>query len=110
MWMETEYGNSRLMDDLMEGKLMGRFFKTWKTVLLTSETELFFRAKNLLYEQGIPYKSKTSCGQQRAVMNRWAGTGIALGRTDFEKNFYHILVSEENERRARAVLANIKRP
>ena len=110
MWMETEYGNSRLMDDFMEGKLMGRFFKTWKTVLLTSETELFFRAKNLLYEQGIPYKSKTSCGQQRAVMNRWAGTGIALGRTDFEKNFYHILVSEENERRARAVLANIKRP
>lgn len=89
---------------------MGRFFKTWKTVLLTSETELFFRAKNLLYEQGIPYKSKTSCGQQRAVMNRWAGTGIALGRTDFEKNFYHILVSEENERRARAVLANIIRP
>lgn len=54
MWMETEYGNSRLMDDFMEGKLMGRFFKTWKTVLLTSETELFFRAKNLLYEQGIP--------------------------------------------------------
>lgn len=110
MWMETEYGNSRLMDDFMEGKLMGRFFKTWKTVLLTSETELFFRAKNLLYEQGIPYKSKTSCSQQRAVMNRWAGTGIALGRTDFEKNFYHILVSEENERRARAVLANIKLP
>lgn len=89
---------------------MRRFFKTWKTVLLTTEMELFFRAQNLLCEQGIPYKSKTSGGQQRAVMNRWAGAGAALGRTAFEKNIYHILVAEENEGRARTVLANIKRP
>lgn len=58
MWMETEYGNSRLMDDFMEGKLMGRFFKTWKTVLLTSETELFFRAKIFFMNRGSHIKAK----------------------------------------------------
>lgn len=87
---------------------MRRFFKTWKTVLLTTDMELFFRVKNVLYEQGIPYKSRSSGGQQRAVMNRWAGTGATLGRTTFENNLYHVLVTEENEGRARAALENMR--
>lgn len=95
---------------LRKEKRMGRFFKTWKTLLLTTEIELFFRAKNLLYEQGIPFKSKTSGSQQRSVMNRWAGAGAALGRTNFEQNVYYIFVTEENEGKAKMALANLQQP
>lgn len=81
------------------------FFKKWNILYYTTEMDQFFRIKNLLYEQGVPFKEETINNQQR---NLFYITGRPYGRTGYVKNMYRILVLEQDEGRARKALSGAR--
>lgn len=82
-------------------------FKKWRIVFYTTEMEHFFRAKNLLVDEGIAFRDDTLVNQQRDVQNRLAGARV-YGRTNYVKNFYRLSVKEEDVGRAQAALRKLK--
>ena len=80
-------------------------FKKWRIVFYTTEMEHFFRAKNLLVDEGIAFRDDTLVNQQRDVQNRLARV---YGRTNYVKNFYRLSVKEEDVGRAQAALGKLK--
>ena len=82
-------------------------FKKWRIVFYTTEMEHFFRAKNLLVDEGIAFRDDTLVNQQRDVQNRLAGARV-YGRTNYVKNFYRLSVKEEDVGRAQAALGKLK--
>ena len=57
-------------------------FKKWRIVFYTTEMEHFFRAKNLLDNEGIAFRDDTLVNQQRDVQNRLAGSRV-YGLTNY---------------------------
>lgn len=73
--------------------------KKWIEVYCTQEREKLFKAKNLLYENNIIYKTKTTDNNLRLSMNNIDGRGVALSRTSEVKNFYRLLVLKRTKRK-----------
>lgn len=48
---------------------MGLFFSRWQEVFFGTDSEQFFRCQNLLRDNGIPFKTKTTSRAFREAMN-----------------------------------------
>ena len=81
------------------------FSQKWEEIYVTSDQEAFFRAKYLLDEQGIPFKTDQISNQLRLSFNNADGSRAALGRDGSVRDFYKILVKEEEQERAGRILA-----
>ena len=77
------------------------FSKKWEEVYCTSDQEAFFRAKYILDEQGIPFKTELMNNQLRLSFNNADGSR----RDGSVRDFYKILVKEEDKERAGRILA-----
>ena len=75
------------------------FLKKWEEVYCTSDQEAFFRAKYILDEQGIPFKTELMNNQLRLSFNNADGSRASV------RDFYKILVKEEDQERAGNILA-----
>lgn len=75
-------------------------FGSWLEVYATSEMEHFFRAENLLHEQGISYKTDVINNRMRLSMNHSGNGSPALCRDGNVKDYYKILVKEKDARQA----------
>lgn len=82
-------------------------FKKWREIYSTQELEKLYKVKNLLDENKIIYKTKTINNNLRLSMNNLNGRGVALSRTGQVRDFYRILVLEEDKERALYVLSKI---
>lgn len=81
------------------------FSKKWEEVYCTSDQDVFFRAKYILDEQGIPFKTELMNNQLRLSFNNADGSRAALSRDGSVRDFYKILVKEEDQERAGRILA-----
>ena len=68
--------------------------------------EKYFRVKNILAENNIPYKDTSTNNQLRLSFNNIRGDNPALSRMDAVKNIYTISVKKEDEYRARQIIQN----
>lgn len=80
------------------------FSQKWEEIYVTSDQEAFFRAKYLLNEQGIPFKTDQISNQLRLSFNNADGSRAALGRDGSVRDFYKILVKKEDREKARLIL------
>ena len=80
------------------------FSQKWEEIYVTSDQEAFFRAKYLLDEQGIPFKTDQISNQLRLSFNNADGSRAALGRDGSVRDFYKILVKKEDREKARLIL------
>jgi len=78
-------------------------FKTMVEIYCTSEITYFFRAKDILSENGIKFKTDTINNELRLAMNNVRGNNIVLDRSGI-KNFYKISVEKKDEKKARELL------
>ena len=78
-------------------------FSNWREVYFTSEMEKFFTAKNLLNEQGIPYKTDIINNSLRLYGNR----SPALCRDDNVKDYYKILAKKKDALQVKHLLSRI---
>ena len=81
------------------------FSGKWEEIYCTSDQEAFFRAKYILDEQGIPFKTELMNNQLRLSFNNVDGSRAALSRDGSVRDFYKILVKEEDQERAGHILA-----
>ena len=81
------------------------FLKKWEEVYCTSDQEAFFCSKYILDEQGIPFKTELMNNQLRLSFNNADGSRAALNRDGSVRDFYKILVKEEDQERAGRILA-----
>lgn len=82
-------------------------FKKWREIYSTQELEKLYKVKNLLDENKIIYKTKTTNNNLRLSMNNLNGRGVALSRTGQVRDFYRILVLEKDKERAIYILSKI---
>ena len=81
------------------------FSKKWEEVYCTSDQEAFFRAKYILDEQGISFKTDLINNQLRLSFNNEAGSRAALSRAGSVRDFYKVLVTQAAQESARSTLA-----
>lgn len=75
------------------------FLKKWKEVYCTLELDKYLTAKNILDGENTKYKTET--------VNNTGRTGAAPSRSGDVKNYYKILVEEQDEVQARSFLSKI---
>ena len=80
------------------------FSQKWEEIYATSDQEAFFRAKYLLNEQGISFKTELTNNQLRLSFNNVDGSRAALGRDGSVRAFYKILVKKEDREKAGLIL------
>ena len=80
------------------------FSKKWEEVYCTSDQEAFFRAKYILDEQGIPFKTELMNNQLRLSFNNADGSRAALSTAGSVRDFYKILVTDDDQERAVRIL------
>ena len=81
-------------------------FTRYIQIYTTLDLERYFRVKNILAENNIPYKDTSTNNQLRLSFNNVRGDNSALSRTDAVKNIYTISVKKEDEYRARQIIQN----
>ncbi len=81
-------------------------FTRYIQIYTTLDLERYFRVKNILAENNIPYKDTSTNNQLRLPFNNVRGDNSALSRTDAVKNIYTISVKKEDEYRARQIIQN----
>lgn len=84
----------------------GNMFTRYIQIYTTLDLERYFRVKNILAENNIPYKDTSTNNQLRLPFNNVRGDNSALSRTDAVKNIYTISVKKEDEYRARQIIQN----
>lgn len=82
--------------------MLTRYIKIYTTL----DMEKYFRVKNILAENNIPYKDTSTNNQLRLSLNNIRGDNPALSRTDAVKNICTISVKKEDEYRARQIIQN----
>ena len=81
----------------------------WIQVYYTSEMDKFLKAKNLMQEQNIKYKTNIFNNNLRLAMNSLEGkTSAGLSRSGNIKDFYTISVKKKDEHNARFLLSRIE--
>jgi len=81
----------------------------WIQVYYTSEMDKFLKAKNLMQEQNIKYKTNIFNNNLRLAMNSLEGkTSAVLSRSGNIKDFYTISVKKKDEHNARFLLSRIE--
>ena len=80
------------------------FSGKWEEIYCTSDQEAFFRAKYILDEQGISFKTDLINNQLRLYFNNEDGSRAALSRDGSVRDFYKVLVKKEDQERARQIL------
>ena len=81
----------------------------WIQVYYTSEMDKFLKAKNLMQEQNIKYKTNIFNNNLRLAMNSFGGkTSAGLSRSGNIKDFYTISVKKSDEHNARLLLSKIE--
>ncbi len=81
-------------------------FTRYIQIYTTLDMEKYFRVKNILAENNIPYKDTSTNNQLRLSLNNVRGINPILSRTDSAKNIYTISVKKEDEYRARQIIQN----
>lgn len=82
-------------------------FKRMVEIYCTSEMTYFFRAKDILFENGIKFRTDTINNELRLAMNNVRGNNIVLDRSGI-KNLYKISVEKKVEKKARELLKRIE--
>lgn len=87
---------------------MGFFFSRWQEVFFGTDPEQFFRCQNLLRDNRIPFKTKTSNRAFREAMNNLDGRSSALTRVrplqSGSGDEYRILVDRRDAQAAEFLL------
>ena len=80
------------------------FSQKWEEIYATSDQEAFFRAKYLLDEQGISFKTDLIKNQMRLSLKNADGSRSALRMDDSVRYFNKIIVKKEDREKARLIL------
>ncbi len=81
-------------------------FTRYIQIYTTLDMEKYFRVKNLLAENNVPYKDTSTNNQLRLSLNNVRGNNPAFLRDSSVKNIYSISVKKEDEYRARQIIQN----
>lgn len=88
-------------------KIIG--FNKYVEVYSTLEMEDFFKAKNILSENGIGFKDISINNQLRTSFNNVRGDSIVLSRDGTVKTLYRLAVRKDSEEKSHRLLRSIRR-
>lgn len=81
-------------------------FAKYIEIYTTLDMGKYFKVKNLLEENNIPYKDTSTNNQLRLSLNNLHGDNPVLLRDSSIKNTYSISVKKEDEQKVRQIIQN----